>query len=525
MPTTRALADALTDVLGSTSLTPTGSSASSASDTLANWIGTLSAKNSQLELINKGFLVNAVGHVNGWTLAGTAGGSFAADTINGVPAVRVNSVAGNAWISRTIDLSVADGGALLFLVDITDPQRVDSIVIYLADSGFTKSFNTTLTVNGVREAGPQTIAVDISEMSAAGGMTLSDKAVTLRFRVNSAMGGGSVAFSSLYYKRKAKPKVIVGFDDNWSSQYSEAFTYMSRRGIPGTIYAVQDYVGASNYMTLAQLQEVYAAGWDIGNHTKTHSGVLRGQTSTGTMAVAAAQTPTSAFTLNGSAASDGVVTFDAPRHLVIRTTVNETGKYVTITGSLAGVPRSETLWLKNNWSRASELLYDRVTEVSISSAAAGAIRIDSSLSEAEIRQELVSCRDYLISNGMSRAATHLAYPFGEICSTGESVLGELGFKTARLVIGPPVPTGMGVYNPLRTNALVPTDTTTLARAQQDIDQAILRGATAHICLHKIAATVTDSTTWPTADFRALIDYIVTKRDADEIEPITISQWF
>jgi len=42
-------------------------------------------------------------------------------------------------------------------------------------------------------------------------------------------------------------------------------------GIPGTSYVVSDNIGDVGMLSVANIQEMYAAGWDIGNHTKDHA--------------------------------------------------------------------------------------------------------------------------------------------------------------------------------------------------------------------------------------------------------------
>ena len=67
-------------------------------------------------------------------------------------------------------------------------------------------------------------------------------------------------------------QVIICFDDGNAAAYSSAFTYMQSHGdINGTAYVNGATIGdGDNTMTLAQLQEMNAAGWIIGNHGYNH---------------------------------------------------------------------------------------------------------------------------------------------------------------------------------------------------------------------------------------------------------------
>ena len=67
------------------------------------------------------------------------------------------------------------------------------------------------------------------------------------------------------------PALIFTFDDGSPTSYTIAFDYMQSKNMKGTLYAITDNVGAVGYVTLAQITEMYAAGWDIANHTDDHT--------------------------------------------------------------------------------------------------------------------------------------------------------------------------------------------------------------------------------------------------------------
>lgn len=89
---------------------------------------------------------------------------------------------------------------------------------------------------------------------------------------NRVLTGDEVAAVSQAMSDAAYGSLYIQFDDNAAGVYTLAYPYMDAAGIKGTIYAVSDWIGQAGRMTSAQLQEVYAAGWDIGNHTKSHPG-------------------------------------------------------------------------------------------------------------------------------------------------------------------------------------------------------------------------------------------------------------
>lgn len=64
---------------------------------------------------------------------------------------------------------------------------------------------------------------------------------------------------------------VITFDDNWMNEYTTAYPLMAKYGYPGTIMVNPGKVGAqSYYMGNNELQTLYNAGWDLGNHGYQH---------------------------------------------------------------------------------------------------------------------------------------------------------------------------------------------------------------------------------------------------------------
>ena len=66
--------------------------------------------------------------------------------------------------------------------------------------------------------------------------------------------------------------VSIDFDDGWLSAYQKAYPILSKAGLKSTYYIFTDsFTDPDDYMTLAQVKILLAAGNEIGSHTKTHS--------------------------------------------------------------------------------------------------------------------------------------------------------------------------------------------------------------------------------------------------------------
>ncbi len=86
---------------------------------------------------------------------------------------------------------------------------------------------------------------------------------------------GVINWDALTYKMggRARPKLVLTFDDGDKSVYQNAFPIMSQHNIAGTVFIIKRAVGGVSYMSLDQLRTLYDAGWDISNHTANH-GIL-----------------------------------------------------------------------------------------------------------------------------------------------------------------------------------------------------------------------------------------------------------
>jgi peptidoglycan/xylan/chitin deacetylase (PgdA/CDA1 family) len=66
--------------------------------------------------------------------------------------------------------------------------------------------------------------------------------------------------------------VSLNFDDGWLSAYQKAYPIIKNSGFKSTFYIFTDSVtDPEDYMTLAQVKTLYAAGNEIGSHSTTHS--------------------------------------------------------------------------------------------------------------------------------------------------------------------------------------------------------------------------------------------------------------
>jgi peptidoglycan/xylan/chitin deacetylase (PgdA/CDA1 family) len=240
----------------------------------------------------------------------------------------------------------------------------------------------------------------------------------------------SVSFDDLRYGVRATPAVIMSFDDGDPTVISDAFPIMQAHGLVGTAYVVSSWVGnpdLATSMTLSDLKTLYAAGWDIGNHTVDHP------------------------------SGTGLDTLDL----------------------------------------------------------------------ASVEAELAGCRDFLVNNGMPRAALDVAYPGGYANDTVEQAMAATGMQTGRITSWRPtaLPIDDGYQIPGSTTAV---GTLTLAQIEHRIDQAVADGATIELIFHALGDPSLDpgypaapSYYQSVAEFTSICDYIAQQG----IPTMTISQFY
>ncbi len=64
--------------------------------------------------------------------------------------------------------------------------------------------------------------------------------------------------------------LILTFDDANEDNYTNAFPIMQKYGFTGVLYVPYDYIGTPGYLTVDNIKEMAAAGWEVGSHSLSH---------------------------------------------------------------------------------------------------------------------------------------------------------------------------------------------------------------------------------------------------------------
>lgn len=64
--------------------------------------------------------------------------------------------------------------------------------------------------------------------------------------------------------------VVISFDDGNTSIYENAYPIMQNIGFVGVFYIVSNRLNAKGFVNVDQLNEMIAAGWEVGSHSQSH---------------------------------------------------------------------------------------------------------------------------------------------------------------------------------------------------------------------------------------------------------------
>lgn len=216
---------------------------------------------------------------------GGSGGSGALDSAFGAygnkPAILTVNAGNTGNYATLTDATVAsssfmdDGEQMYAVLEIGSGMNDGNAVsfIFSPDAGATKTATVSVKLDTRKTLHFLRFYCGTNDFAFSGGMTFSDTVNWMQIKVDSAGGtnGGTLKVHGVWRGQRMRSQVVIGFDDGFLSQYRHAINYMTRRGLLGYVAASVDYVGG-NYMSAAQMNEIYRCGWDITVHgSKNHN--------------------------------------------------------------------------------------------------------------------------------------------------------------------------------------------------------------------------------------------------------------
>jgi peptidoglycan/xylan/chitin deacetylase (PgdA/CDA1 family) len=442
--------------------------------------------------------------------ANATGAAVSYDTAKGAQKVAWTSCASGSSqysgvkITGPWDLSSSS----LFTLDVAFPKNEVNTRVYIAfnfDTGTTwTNYAVIGTVgSGLRKLRQQTLAIPKSALTVTG---VANWAAVQRIEIRLYCTAAAETFArsmyvyGLWANVAARPRVVLSFDDNTASDYTVAYPALKAAGMRATLYTNGSHVGQANYVSLAQLQQMYADGWDVGNHTWDHTAVAQSGSLT-------ASGTTATFTCSNTADAHGLTV----------------GKPVTISGAdeaeyngtftVATVPNAYTFTYTMGGTPASP----------------GWGWMAMQKPPGVVRETVQRNTDWLVSHGFTRGREHFAYPQGYFDDASIALLQSMGFRTGRTTDQGPapffVPTHAGLADPFHIPVIELNNTQTAANVLAKVDAAITSNATLFIYGHKLVASPTTATEFSTTEFATLVAGLKSRRDAGQVDVVTMTDWY
>lgn len=352
-------------------------------------------------------------------------------------------------------------------------------------------------------------AVHTSEFT---GLPTGNGLIDFRFRCTAnAPNWNPISLDCLMKQAKGIPTVLFTFDDNEDTMYDVAYPLMAPYGIKGTAYVAPtgaSGVGVSDSCTLAELQALYAAGWDMACDGTTDDTAMTAQASVAA-AVTNIQGVASYLTSNGM--TRGSDHFCYPNGYFM----GDSGGVIATATQVAAVtaPGGTTLNfgaasnVLNGWNVYGKGIPLGTTVVSGGGASTSSVVVSNSISaqgplEAAFIDESATFYKPKLQTGLAAAGF----------KTGRTTLGgtfysRFGFGDQALVLP-----GQGVSG------------LTFAQMQAHVDQALLRGTNVIFYFHRITAGG-GGINCTIADFTSLVDYVGAKKALGQLQTCTITELY
>jgi peptidoglycan/xylan/chitin deacetylase (PgdA/CDA1 family) len=232
-------------------------------------------------LVNAGTLLEGFQNASEWENWDNM--TFANDTAHfreGAQGVKFTGAVDSSSLGvKAVNLDLSSATTITAVLYIENNTIVDDYLdygtlrVYLSnDEDLTNNFVYWLNLDHRLSPGYNVIRFRKNECSVSGSANWKNPIIRLGIRFSSFAAGAAVmTFCGIYADQENIPKLVITADDGDATAYSEIFAYLNPRGLKFTAFIIGESVGGIGKVTLTQLQEMYNAGNDVGNHTWDHT--------------------------------------------------------------------------------------------------------------------------------------------------------------------------------------------------------------------------------------------------------------
>lgn len=199
--------------------------------------------------------------------------------LTGGASLKVTSAAGSVGDVRytpgaPLDYSAAQYFSMWIYIHnaVSDLSASSSILFrFFATADYTGYYTYTLPVGQYAAGRWMRVLCPKARFTTTGSPVGWNNITRIQLRFTAASGiAASVSFDDLTYVSGSKAGVLFRFDDGPAVQYTDVYPLFRSHNMPATLYIPSTYPGTGGYVTWAQLREMQAGGWCIGNHSATH---------------------------------------------------------------------------------------------------------------------------------------------------------------------------------------------------------------------------------------------------------------
>ncbi len=221
--------------------------------------------NSNLEL-SPGIILSDCDNISNWSTGGSGtvelGGTYTLDG-GSIKMIATNDL----YITTEISHNFSTDENIYIWYYTENCSDVDYIFTWFeSDAGYMYKY-----IFPTRNGWNPTI-FSLSDFGSYGGETWNTSKTTFGFEAVAVDDECTIYLDEVgyNYNQAGKGTIFLTFDDGRDSVYDLAYPIMESYNLTGTSYVITDRVGTSQYMTLEQLKELQAAGWNIGSHSQSH---------------------------------------------------------------------------------------------------------------------------------------------------------------------------------------------------------------------------------------------------------------
>lgn len=232
-------------------------------------------------VIDDGTLFESFDALGDWTASPASPGTLAISTDGyngGSDSLAITSAtsANNKQAIKTISKNFSGHGHVFTFMVKPDNYTGTIVIGFSSQTSFaTQYMNASVSSTGMKKNKWNFVRLTKNDFSATGGESWANNMIRMRFRnvSNSATEPSTALFDDLKLNKVIRPICIFETDNiaNKSNGVDKMFLILDAYGWSGTANVQTNLIGTLNACSVQDLNTLYEAGWDFGNHTVDHS--------------------------------------------------------------------------------------------------------------------------------------------------------------------------------------------------------------------------------------------------------------